>query len=95
MSQFKIMKGVPVTKRTGGFGSGREATYPIASMQVGDLLFVAVEKDKQRARASYLASVAKKLGFKFVTRTNVQDETGTEGVGLWRLPDDAGAEASA
>lgn len=94
MSQFKILKGIPVTKRTGGFGQGREAVYPVASMQPGDCLFVAVEgKSKQRARASYLAKVAKDNGFKYVTRTNVQDDTGAEGVGLWRLPDEAPAAA--
>lgn len=86
MSQFKILNDVPVTKRTGGFGSGRDAVYPVADLLPGQMLFVAVEgKVKQRARAGYLGSVAKGLGFNYVTRTNIQDDTGAEGIGLWRL----------
>ena len=84
---FEVLSNIPITKRTGNFGTGREAQYPLASLEVGQTLFVAVEDPKkQRARASYLAAQAKKLGLTVVTRTGIE-YNGKVGVGLWRLAD--------
>lgn len=79
---FIIEKGIPVP----AVASGRPATYPLGTMDVGDSFFVALSGGKKRRDLQSSVARAAKAheGKKFATRKDVSPDGGTDGIRVWR-----------
>lgn len=76
---YKIEKNIPIPADA-LTASGR-TKYPFADMEIGDS-FVVAGKEKM---ASTVNSAARRLGFKFVSKPERDDEGTVIGVRVWRV----------